>query len=83
MLMFSRKRLAPPGRLLETGCSSGLWVLRLARKGCDIMGLDLAGADLKIKHPTLHWVAGDVRKTEFQCDSFDGNSFMGAVEDVE
>jgi SAM-dependent methyltransferase len=38
---------APPGRLLDAGCGPGLYAVRLARRGWDVVGVDTGTAVLR------------------------------------
>lgn len=78
-----RRRLSSPAKLLEAGCGHGLWVLRLAQKGYDIVGLDFSQPTieaLRDKFPEKKWIVGDVRRTDFASNTFDGILSWGVIE---
>ena len=55
--------LAPSGRVLDAGCGTGRVAIELARRGHDVVGLDLDPAMLaaaRRKAPDLPWIEGDL-----------------------
>lgn len=81
-----RRRLSPPAKILEAGCGHGQWVLRLAQKGYEITGLDFSEPTieaLKKQFPEHSWMIGDVRKTDFPDNTWDGVLSWGVVEHFE
>ena len=73
-------------RILDGGCGLGEWVLFLASRGFDAVGLDLSEAvveRLKSQHPERQFVRGDIRHTDFGTGSFDAYLSWGAFEHFE
>ena len=62
-------------KILDAGCGAGDDAGYIASKGFDVTGIDLSKAMLKIamqKYPQIHFVHGDIRKTDFPTGSFGG-----------
>ncbi len=63
------ERLAPaPASVLDAGCGTGRVAIELARRGIDVVGVDidpsmLAGA--RAKRPDLRWVEADLASVDF------------------
>jgi SAM-dependent methyltransferase len=56
-------RAPGPARVLDAGCGTGRVAAELARRGVDVVGVDLDAAMLAVartRWPTLAWVEGDV-----------------------
>jgi SAM-dependent methyltransferase len=74
------------GRVLDAGCGFGKWLVYLARRGYDIVGIDsseLAIAGLKEYDGSLQVEVGDILHIEYPDDSFDAYVSMGVVEHFE
>ena len=59
--------LAEPMTVLDAGCGTGRVAIELARRGHDVMGVDLDAAMLeqaRAKAPQLEWIHGDVAEVE-------------------
>jgi len=70
--IFSEILGGRPGRVLDLGCGPGLYAQRLARRGCECVGLDFSPAS--IRHATgeaavsglrCRYVHGDLRDRDF------------------
>ncbi len=73
-------------RILDGGCGMGEWTVFLARRGFDVVGLDLSESviqRLKIWFPALQFVRGDIRRTGFPSGSFDAYLSWGTFEHFE
>ncbi len=56
-----------PGSVLDAGCGTGRVAIELARRGVDVVGVDLDPAMLagaRDKAPDLMWVESDLAKTD-------------------
>jgi SAM-dependent methyltransferase len=54
---------APPARVLDAGCGTGRLAIELARRGYDVVGVEVEAAMLdaaRAKAPELDWVLGDL-----------------------
>ena len=74
-------RLAPGGRVLDAGCGTGRVAIELARRGHDVVGLDLDPAMLAAAHrkaPHLPWIEGDLATTRLD-ERFDVVVLAGNV----
>lgn len=63
-----------PRRVLDAGCGTGRVAIELARRGIDVVGVDLdAGmlATARAAQPELAWVEGDLATVELEPVSFD------------
>jgi ubiquinone/menaquinone biosynthesis C-methylase UbiE len=70
-----------PQRVLDAGCGTGRVAMALARKGIDVVGVDLDEAMLAVareKAPLIRWVEGDLSDIDLGC-SFDGIVMAGNV----
>lgn len=59
--------LAPGGCVLDAGCGTGRVAIELARRGHEVVGLDLDAAMLaaaRRKAPGLRWIEGDLATTQ-------------------
>lgn len=78
--------LPPQSRMLDGGCGLGEWTLYFAAKGHDVTGLDLSQATidkLKERFPGHSFLAGDIRKTNFEEDAFRAYFSWGTFEHFE
>ncbi|MFQ5874553.1 MAG: class I SAM-dependent methyltransferase [Dehalococcoidia bacterium] len=79
-------KLPPDSRVLDGGCGLGEWTLYYASKGFDVVGLDISKATidgLRQKFPNHRFIAGDIRKTQFDDDYFDAYFSWGTFEHFE
>jgi SAM-dependent methyltransferase len=59
--------LAEPMTVLDAGCGTGRVAIELARRGLDVVGVDLDAAMLeqaRAKAPQLEWIHGDAAEVE-------------------
>lgn len=78
--------LTGDGRVLDSGCGFGKWLVYLARRGYDITGLDssdLAVRGLKDFDSSLRVEVGDVLNLDCPDASFDACLSMDVVEHFE
>lgn len=64
---FLDRLLAPGARVLDAGCGTGRVAAELARRGHEVVGVDLDAsmlAEARREHPGLHWVHGDLAGSE-------------------
>lgn len=81
----TRKFLQPSSdiRILEGGCGKGQFVYALSEANYQAYGIDFAPKTVAKIHeamPDLKITLGDVRKTEFPDDFFDGYWSIGVIE---
>jgi len=62
-LLVKELASVPPGRVLDVGCGTGELANRLARRGWQVIGLDLCGPMLHRARFKLNGYAGSVRLT--------------------
>ena len=70
-----------PGSVLDAGCGTGRVAIELARRGIDVVGVDLDPSMLAVargKAPHLAWVAGDLAVVDLG-RSFDVVAMAGNV----
>jgi len=63
-----------PARILDAGCGTGRVAIELARRGYDVVGIDVEPAMLdtaRAKAPELSWILGDLSHAELPPSSFD------------
>lgn len=82
---FTKKFLKPKKsvKILEGGCGKGQYVYALNFRGYDARGIDFAPKivqKLNILFPQLPISLGDVRKTDFPNEYFDGYWSLGVIE---
>lgn len=73
-------------RVLDIGCGLGDWVMYLHDKGFDITGLDISQktvSKLQSAFKGYDFQVGDIRKTEYEDDSFDMCYSWGVFEHFE
>jgi len=61
-------------RILDAGCGTGRVAIELARRGYDVVGIDVEPAMLdtaRAKAPELPWILGDLSDAELPASSFD------------
>jgi SAM-dependent methyltransferase len=78
--------LPKQGRILESGCGLGRWVVYLSRLGYNILGIDLsqdAIAAAKAFDPDMPVMLDDVLHSNFPDGSFDAAISLGVVEHFE
>lgn len=77
----------PRGALIvDGGCGLGDWVLALARRGFDALGLDISRAtvaQLQARFPEARFQVADIRGTELPSDSVDAYFSWGVFEHFE
>lgn len=73
-----RTYLRPSDRILDCGCGAGRTTLPLAEMGFRVVGMDI-DAELvqraQARFPSIDFLVGDARCTDFPDDSFDGIFF--------
>jgi SAM-dependent methyltransferase len=60
-----------PGRILDAGCGTGRVAIELARRGHEVVGMDVDPAMLDVaraKGPGLRWVLADLSDPELDAD---------------
>lgn len=80
------KFLPKTGRILESGCGLGKWIIRLSEAGYDITGVDTnryALEKLKKYYPDAKVSIADVRQLPFADESFDTYLSLGVIEHFE
>ena len=74
--------LAPGASVLDAGCGTGRVAIELARRGHDVVGVDLDPAMLDLarsKAPDLPWIEGDLASTIVTDAAGDQRQFDAAV----
>ena len=74
--------LPPGGSVLDAGCGTGRVAIELARRGHDVVGVDLDPAMLDLarsKAPDLPWIEGDLASTIVTTAAGDQRQFDAAV----
>jgi SAM-dependent methyltransferase len=64
----------PPSSVLDAGCGTGRVAIELARRGYEVVGLDVEAAMLdsaRAKAPELEWILGDLSTAELPQGRFD------------
>jgi ubiquinone/menaquinone biosynthesis C-methylase UbiE len=64
----------PPARVLDAGCGTGRVAIELARRGYEVLGIDVEQAMLdtaRAKAPDLEWILGDLSSAELPDSRFD------------
>jgi len=64
----------PPGSVLDAGCGTGRVAIELARRGYEVIGVEVEPAMLdtaRAKAPGLEWVLGDLSTAELPDSRFD------------
>jgi ubiquinone/menaquinone biosynthesis C-methylase UbiE len=74
--VLRRLRAAPPGRLLDVGCGTGLLTSRIRseRPTADVVGCDFSHGMLRRaarNSPGIPWVRGDALRLPFRGEGFD------------
>jgi SAM-dependent methyltransferase len=80
------KYLPRGGRILESGCGLGRWVVWLRRRGFDVTGIDLARAAVDTANaydPSAPILLDDVLESRWPDESFDAAISLGVVEHFE
>ena len=79
-----------PGSVLDAGCGTGRVAIELARRGVDVVGVDLDPPMLdqaRAKAPELPWVDGDLRTVDlgrrFDVVALPGNVMIFLATDTE
>lgn len=60
---YHAKQSKPPYRVLDAGCGTGRMAIELARRGYDVVGIDLDDVMLtqaRAKAPDMAWILGDL-----------------------
>jgi len=73
-------------KLLDGGCGLGDWVLYFASKGYSVVGLDLSKSTVALlneKFPGSSFSDGDIRKMEYEDNTFDAYYSWGVFEHFE
>jgi len=86
-LMAPHLAQLPAGaHILDAGCGLGDWVLYLDRQGFSTVGMDISRTtieQLKGRFPEAEFVAGDIRDSALEADSFDAYFSWGVFEHFE
>ncbi|RKX93373.1 MAG: hypothetical protein DRP84_08565 [Spirochaetes bacterium] len=70
------------GKALDFGCGQGWMGLLAARRGYDVIAIDLQPVDWYYKHPNLKFIQGDILKLNFPPQSFDLVINCSSIEHV-
>src|SRR5438067_13610788 len=71
-----------PGRVLDAGCGTGRVAIELARRGIDVVGVDVDSAMLDTARtlaPDLDWRVGDLATADLGNGEFDVAVLAGNV----
>ncbi len=71
-----------PASVLDAGCGTGRVAIELARRGIEVVGIDVDAemlARARAKAPELDWRLGDLAAVELQEGSFDAAVLAGNV----
>jgi len=78
---LNQTQAPPPYRILDAGCGTGRMAIELARRGIEIVGVDLDEVMLtqaRAKAPELDWRLGDLSEIQFD-QTFDAIVLAGNV----
>lgn len=89
-LAFGMLKLYPGMRILDIGCGTGNFSIKLARRGCKVIGIDISDEMLdiarnkaKLKKLDIEFYNMDVYKLKFEDNSFDAAFSMAAFEFID
>lgn len=89
-LAFDMIKLHPGMKILDVGCGTGNFSIKLARKGCKVIGidiseemLDIARKKAKQKGLDIEFHNMDIYNLSFQDNSFDAAFSMAAFEFID
>lgn len=80
------EQLPPGSRILDGGCGTGAWTVFLARRGFDVIGVDISHETVERLHewfPGHQFRHADLRRTTFEAQSFDAYLSWGTFEHFE
>lgn len=69
-IAFIQRHAPLQGRILDVGCGNGIFTIRLAKSGADVIGLDSSPALLR-QNPHARLIRGDATTLPFADGSFD------------
>ncbi len=76
-------------KILDAGCGTGNFSIKLARLGCTVTGIDISPDMLAIAHSknspelSIDYLEMDLKELDFPDESFDGVFSMAAFEFIE
>lgn len=89
-LAFSMIKLRPGMKILDVGCGTGNFSIKLAEMGCKVVGidisdemLDIARSKAKLRNLDIEFHKMDVYKLGFEDGSFDAAFSMAAFEFID
>lgn len=89
-LAFELFQPEPGERVLDAGCGTGNFSLKLARKGCQVVGIDISGSILKLAREKVsqtnlkvEFYQQNLLDLDFAGESFDSAFSMAAFEFIK
>lgn len=89
-LAFEMIKLSPGMKILDVGCGTGNFSIKLAQRGCKVVGIDISDEMLEIARSKarqmnldIEFYNMDVYKLGFEANSFDAAFSMAAFEFID